>query len=64
MQYIPKSHVLAQILYSDLEHPVISLTATLNTRCFNIDCYFHDFETSAKGPYISLKVSGHSDHAL
>ena len=56
--------MLAQILYSGLYCTVIILTATLNPRCFNIDCYFHDYETNAKGTYMTLKVSGHFDHVL
>ena len=61
MQYIPISHVLAQIVYSGLKFPAISLTMSLNPRCFDNDCYFQDYETNAKGPCNTDKLSGHFD---
>ena len=54
MQYIPKFRMLAKILYSGLQCPVISLTATLNPRCFCIDCYLNDYETNGKGTYMTI----------
>ena len=64
MQNIPKFHMLAKILYSGLQCPVISLTATLNPRCFRIDCYLNDYETNGKGTYMTPKVSGYFDHVM
>ena len=64
MQYIPKFRMLAKILYSGLQCPVISLTATLNPRCFRIDCYLNDYETYGKGTYMTPKVSGYFDYVM
>ena len=61
MLYIPVSHVLAQILYSGFQLPVICLTISLNPRCFDNECYFQDYETNAKGPCVTNKMSGHFD---
>ena len=43
---------------------VISLTQSLNPRCFSFGCNFNDYETNAKGPYMTPKVSGHFDHVM
>ena len=56
--------MLAQIMYSGLWLPVISLTATLNPLWFSIDCRINDYETNAKGPYTTPKVSGHFDQVM